>query len=386
MDVDVTSPSGDRRLPTTPLLGNDDTNSTTTTAAIPLAISEAIILSSLLDNLVQIRITLSNNSSSSSPPKRQPEHPFPSLPLDVHMWALPEQDFHTLTSRREEGSGDGTGMRPYSGAVAFLQFVRAFPNVFGNSTSSSVDLGAGIGACGLLLAKMQSQATAEQKLESTSSSLLDNWDHARRPRIVVTDGEELAVETIKRNRELFGLGPDDVQVCKLLWSDDPKQIAKQLDDDHRSSSSSNCSTSLYSVDETKIPRFTYVIGTDLLYYRSDARVLLATAVALLDTSIVDGDGAIFLPAIIRSANLADDLVKAAHDFGFEASTSRLRSFVPKADLQLISGWYNLDFLILTRKGATLQPALKCAMESCKQRLFVPGASSSEEEEDGDDNA
>ena len=91
--------------------------------------------SPLLGHLVQTRFTLSTR-----------EHDDNALPNELSLWALPEPDFLQLTS--SQNTQDGTGMRPYSGALAFLQFVRAFPRVF--SDASLVELGAGIGACGLL--------------------------------------------------------------------------------------------------------------------------------------------------------------------------------------------------------------------------------------------
>ena len=70
----------------------------------------------------------------------------------VELWALPEQVFHEVTKSSCDHIVDGTGTRPFSVAMAFLQFCRAYPDIFLNEAYRLVELGAGIGACGVMLA------------------------------------------------------------------------------------------------------------------------------------------------------------------------------------------------------------------------------------------
>jgi methylase of polypeptide subunit release factors len=101
----------------------------------------------------------------------------------VELYALPETSFREATaSSNADHVFDGTGTRPWSGCMAFLQFAQAFPEIFKQSNVNVLELGGGIGACGLLLAKYHEAAS-----------------------IVMTDGEPMALEIAKKNRQRLGV-------------------------------------------------------------------------------------------------------------------------------------------------------------------------------------
>mgnify|MGYP005843396663 CR=1 FL=1 len=272
----------------------------------------------------------------------------------IQLWALPEVAFHKATSSTQPNSEsfDGTGTRPYSGAKALIWFFRAFPEIFEHC--DIIELGAGIGACGLLLAQQQ---------------------QPKKGKIVITDGEPVAVEISKRNQKLVSEKEhstnDDfssfVTCCPLRWSENAEEIKEQL----------------AALSENNTFKFKHVLGSDLLYYKTDPKALIATAVHLLDDTGPE-DGAIFLPALIRCETLGQEIVDLAHEYELEVDTLKIRRFVPKQYLESIPGWYNLDFLILTRKGKPLQRELKEAMTKAQTCPFDPDASSSDEESSDED--
>jgi hypothetical protein len=276
----------------------------------------------------------------------------------VQLWALPEAAFHKATSSVQPNVGtfDSTGTRPYSGAKALIWFFRAFPEIF--EQCDIIELGAGIGACGLLLAQQQRQQRQQKK-----------------GKIVITDGEPVAVEISKRNKKFLSetehSNRDDfsslVTCCPLRWSENAEEVREQL----------------ASYSENNTLKFKHVLGSDLLYYKTDPKALIATAVHLLDDKGPE-DGAIFLPALIRCETLGQEVVDLAHEYELEVDTLKIKKFVPKQYLESIPGWYNLDFLILTRKGKPLQRELNEAMTKAKKCPFDPDASSSDEESSDED--
>lgn len=269
----------------------------------------------------------------------------------IQLFALPEKEFHnaTLSSQPNSPSSDFTGTRPYSGAIAFILFSRAFPNVF--QGCDIIELGGGIGACGLLLAKEQQNPG----------------------RIVITDGEPAVVSISKLNRDLLfgnqGRKNESVDCCVLRWSERVEDITTQLS----------------SLDEgvRGSTKFKFVIGSDLLYYKTDPTALISTASYLLDDEC-DQQGAIFLPALIRSATLGSDVLALAHSRGFEVYTLKIKKFVPERQLESIIAWYNITFMVLTRKGKPLLPELQQALLAARKCIFDPDASSSDEESDDDE--
>jgi hypothetical protein len=272
----------------------------------------------------------------------------------IELWALPEPVFHEVTKSSCDHVVDGTGTRPYSGAMVFLQFCRAYPDMFVNETYRLVELGAGIGACGVMLA-MARRGGGRQHVQDKQ-----NVHDSNEPTILLTDGEPLTVEIARRNCALLGLTQAEIDVRVLQWSEDSEQIRKVA----------------------RLHSFHHVIGTDLLYYRTCPRALLATAEALLakehETSSessdrVSSEGAIFLPALVRTPSLADDLVTICNDLNLIVHILPIESFYVPVNPIL----YNVSFLIVTRKGATLEPALCNALRNA--RLFDP-------HEDTDDDA
>jgi hypothetical protein len=302
--------------------------------------------SDLLENLVLVDIVEGGEDEKDKTP--------------IQLLGLPEKEFHRVTassaSPSDESEFDGTGTRLYSGAKAFIRFSRTFPKIFDDC--DIIELGAGIGACGLLLAKQQTT----------------------KGRVVVTDGEPVTVEIAKQNRELlFGLKPEECNHdsklvhCQLLkWSEIPDQVIEQLSD---------VPSRVASISEG--PTFKYVIGTDLLYFKTDVKALVATALALLGNSEKE-QGAIFLPALIRAAALGERLVELAAIHSLEISTLNIRQFTAEEHLESMVGWYNIHFLVLTRIGASLHPELEAAFTRCRKRVFDPSASDEYDSSDAGD--
>jgi hypothetical protein len=287
----------------------------------------------LLNSLIKIPIELEGDASADCFADR------------IELWGLSEQAFEEVTRSSCNHVVDGTGTRPYDGALIFLQFCRAYPNIFLDQEHRLVELGAGIGVCGLMLAMARKRKQQEEELEPSSE-----------PSIFLTDGEALTVEIARRNRSLLGLTPEELDVTVLQWSEDSQETRKIA----------------------RLHSFQHVIGTDLLYYMTPARALLITAEALLarqldSTSAANDEGAIFLPAIIRTPSLSHEVVDICRDLNLTVHILPIESFCSPSNPFL----YNLSFLIITRQGAVLQPALQEALD--KARLFDPN-------EDSDDDA
>lgn len=271
--------------------------------------------------------------------------------------ALPEGVFHSVnssSSQKATGIADGTGTRPYSSSIAFLYFIRAYGQAL--LEGPAIELGGGIGACGLYLAMYRQE---EERREAAKKS-----PHG----IVITDGEPMAVEIARRNRSLLGLSRHDVGIRRLHWSTDPIEITRQLVDDHNSAQDDNAPLPISLKN-----KFRYVIGTDVLYFRTDATALVAT----VDTLLAE-DGVAFLPCIIRATHLPDQLLQAATERRLEVSTIQLERFVKEEDLEYIVGWYNIQFLVVQRKGRRVfTDKLRQALESAGQRPFDPYESESD---------
>jgi 2-polyprenyl-3-methyl-5-hydroxy-6-metoxy-1,4-benzoquinol methylase len=144
----------------------------------------------------------------------------------IMLECLPESSFHQLTRQTDR---DHTGTRPYLGSIAMCHFIKRFGDeLVGNASSrltQVVELGAGVGLCGKYLAR---------KFPACQ--------------VTTTDGEDLVLEIARRN----AINLANLTVQKLRWSVVPGEL--QLD--HNS--------------------FDLIVGTDLLYYRTDVKALMST--------------------------------------------------------------------------------------------------------------
>jgi tRNA A58 N-methylase Trm61 len=191
-----------------------------------------------------------------------------------------------------------------------------------------LELGGGIGACGLLLAKHHEAAS-----------------------IVVTDGEPMALEIAKKNRQRLGV-EKNAQVQQLLWNVDSSKVMDQLGRQHS---------------------FDYVVGSDLLYYKTDVHALFATIASTCQT-------AAFLPAIVRSQELPHRIFELAETYGFTVKTLEVSRFISEKHMDTIVAWYNIRFFVLLKKGVRIPNELVSAMEQAGQRPFDPDLSDDAHEE------
>jgi predicted nicotinamide N-methyase len=145
--------------------------------------------------------------------------------------------------------------------------------------------------------------------------------------------------------------PNVVAIQQLVWNEDPE----------------------YNYNFSR--PFDILVGTDLLYYKTDANVLMATIHALLAV-----DGIAFLPGIIRTPTLPAELLEAASKYGFHLTQLDLEAFINEKQLQCIGGWYTITFLVVQRQDRTndVDEKLAKALLKCRQRIYVD-----EDEEEGE---
>jgi ribosomal protein L11 methylase PrmA len=249
----------------------------------------------------------------------------------VELYALPETSFREATAcSNADHVFDGTGTRPWSGCMAFLQFAHAFPEIFKSADINVLELGCGIGVCGLLLAKHHEAAS-----------------------VVMTDGEPMALEIAKKNRQRLGV-KKNAQVQRLLWDVDSSKIMDQLLGRQQQS-------------------FDYVVGSDLFYYKTDAQALFATIASTCQT-------AAFLPGIVRSQAQLHQISELAEMYGFTVKMLTMSRFITEKHMDVIVGWYNIRFFVLLKKGARIPHELLSAMEKAGQRPFDPDLSDDDYEE------
>jgi hypothetical protein len=273
------------------------------------------------------------------------------FPDDLEIWVLPEALFHQITTKSSTDKtfhevSDGTGTRPYSSSLVFLHFCRLHPHLFLHPEHRLVELGAGTGLCSLMIA-MARRRYFDQISPSKNERMLI-------PSILLTDGELLSLQIATRNCSLLGLRNDEVNVKLLSWSEDVESIQRIA----------------------PLHSFHYVIGTDLLYYRTPIRALIRTAESLLSKSscstnaMVNNyelyDGAIFLPALIRSSSIPKDLLDICNELDLMIFLLPIESFYTPTNPML----YNISFLIATRKNATHHPELQKILENTKLYMGI----------------
>jgi 2-polyprenyl-3-methyl-5-hydroxy-6-metoxy-1,4-benzoquinol methylase len=253
-------------------------------------------LNGILDELVQIQVDLPSKDAES-----------------FSLFGLPELLFHRLTRDTEN---DHTGSRPYSGSLAMCMFIKRFgADIFGLGTAKVVELGAGIGVCGVYLARQHPSC-----------------------QVTITDGQDLVLEIATKNASAL----PNTAVQKLVWSADPIDI----DLPHHA--------------------FDLIMGSDLLYYQTDADVLVSTINTLLSVN-----GLALLPATIRSPNLPEDLRVAAAKYNLSLTSISLEAFLEPRELEAYFGWWNMTFLVLQRKGVTCSPSIQAVLKASHQRDYDP---------------
>ncbi|KAL7576940.1 hypothetical protein ACA910_006697 [Epithemia clementina (nom. ined.)] len=309
----------------------------------------------------------------------------------LKLLALPERLFHAVTSSHAAVVQDGTGTRLYSAGRAFLFFVQAFyDSIF--VRGSVIELGAGIGACSILLFQLRQQRR-QQRRRHTSITVNDlhdeNGGNSTRcheiDSILATDGESLTVEILKRNiKNVVAAATTDndnqddgiskpplLTARKLQWSQDESIIARQLlggdsngdNDDKNKNKNNNHQQDSHGY---RLHSFDFVLGTDLLYYRIDVHELVATVNAVL---VQNKPGLAFLPGLVRVPDLPHHLVAACQAFGLELVLLDLTRFIDEKDLEGVSGWYNIHFFVLKRQGTDLPQAWREALEQAGQAPF-----------------
>jgi predicted nicotinamide N-methyase len=203
---------------------------------------------------------------------------------------------HAATAAEGEGGTDCTGQRVYAGCQTMVRFLAHHPWLVRGQ--SVVELGCGVGACGLALAKRLG---------------------ARR--VVLTDGQPSTLDLARANAEALGLLngsqlglPHVVSVRRLLFGSDPDGFKALLAEEGLGAGAD------------------VVVGNELMYYNVDPAAVLTTAAALLCKGRGDaraaegggggssGDGLILLAHIFRGAHLPKALADAA-----EVKDPRIRS-------------------------------------------------------------
>ena len=257
-----------------------------------------------------------------------------------------------------------------------------------------VELGAGVGGCGLLLGKRREEGWG--KCGGGGGGRGGGEEEGSR--IVITDGEPLSMEIAKKNQQLLGVGGGErgvnIDIRVMLWNENPNEVYRQLNPPSPSPSPSP-------------PKFRFVIGTDLLYYKVDANTLISTASALLSPSSPSSSSSsssssslscIFLPAIIRSYPLRHQLSQAATKHSLKIYEISIEKFTAEKERREIVAWFNINFLILVRKGEEGEEEeeeeergergerrergeLERILEECEGREFEPGRHLEEEDEE-----
>eukprot|EP00636_Phaeomonas_parva_P012325 CAMPEP_0118861580 /NCGR_PEP_ID=MMETSP1163-20130328/7070_1 /TAXON_ID=124430 /ORGANISM="Phaeomonas parva, Strain CCMP2877" /LENGTH=182 /DNA_ID=CAMNT_0006795407 /DNA_START=263 /DNA_END=807 /DNA_ORIENTATION=- len=156
--------------------------------------------------------------------------------LEVAMYSG-EEFIQATRSGQEE---DHTGKRPYGGAMVFCDALggsAALRSLLGGG-SRVAELGCGVGLVGLALARCRAAA------------------------LVLTDGEASTVDLARRNVEAAGVGTGtEVRCMRLGWGSAEELAAVQ--------------------GTQPSGGFDVVLGTDLMYYRTDVPELVNCAAGLL---------------------------------------------------------------------------------------------------------
>ena len=291
----------------------------------------------------------------------------------LELLALPERIFHAVTGSSKDDNesdkkiNDGTGTRPYSASHVFLYFLKTyFKEIF--VKGSAIELGAGIGPCGIYLFKLR------QELRHSNLQLGSNHpDQEDRIKewILLTDGESLTVEILRRNVLNLVMGKASKTTCchigvqRLLWSRDKEKLADQLDDINDLAMFTYPQTEHCSLSGA-IHGFDFVIGTDLLYYQTDAEELLATVHALLHTS---RPGLAFLPGLVRVPELSEKLQAACESIHMDLMVLDVTKFISETELEGVVGWYNIQFFVLKHSGRQIPSSWQNALDDAGCRPF-----------------
>lgn len=228
----------------------------------------------------------------------------------------------TTTSGEEDGGTDYTGQRVYTGCQTMVRFLANHPWLVRGRTV--VELGCGVGACGLALAARLGAG-----------------------KVVLTDGQPSTLELTRANAEALGLLQDGrVSVRRLLFGTTGLGSDEGEDDACRA-----------LLAEEGLDGAGVVVGSELMYYNVDPAAVLATAAALVrrgasaeagadENGGVRNGGVILLAHIFRGAHLPQALADAAE--ALELWVLNVPVGVALTDADRVGGasyWTNVSLLL-----------------------------------------
>lgn len=233
---------------------------------------------------------------------------------DQWVYQLSAQEFQLQCLSSNRDAGDSTGLRVYSGCHVAIRLLISLPELIDGK--SIVELGSGVGVCGLL-----------------------GCYYIHPKRLVLTDGESRALDTIRLNIDHFSTNIPNVTnnaTCRLLRWGMNEDISATLQQDPDSEGG-----------------FDVVLGCELMYYSTNVEELVDTVVKLAKPT------GIFVHAhLFRAPNQEIELIRCFELRNWVTLEIPHRNFISEEELDHHVEWRRVRPLVSGPREIITSVALK----------------------------